>query len=123
MSCSFLQDGAGPLLRELFTGDLVFQESMGNLGQRVLLLCSCCPVAKLGSWLDLLLNAVCSMQAGYEVAPDEKRKECGQHLIEKYLKPNVSKRVVFAACNSRAVVKLTAVIALILPQRRCWAGW
>uniref|UniRef100_A0A663F4A5 G protein-coupled receptor kinase n=1 Tax=Aquila chrysaetos chrysaetos TaxID=223781 RepID=A0A663F4A5_AQUCH len=26
--------------------------------------------------------------AGYEVAPDEKRKECGQHLIEKYLKPN-----------------------------------
>ncbi|XP_040429820.1 G protein-coupled receptor kinase 6 isoform X2 [Cygnus olor] len=25
--------------------------------------------------------------AGYEVAPDEKRKECGQHLIEKYLKP------------------------------------
>lgn len=43
------------MLRELFTGDLVFQESMGNLGQRVLLLCSCCPVAKLGSWLDLLL--------------------------------------------------------------------
>jgi len=52
----FPLDGAGPLLRELFAGDLVFQESTGNLGQRVLLLCSCCPIARLGSWLDLLLK-------------------------------------------------------------------
>lgn len=37
-------------------------------------------------------DGVCSVQAGYEVAPDEKRKECGQHLIEKYLKPKVSER-------------------------------
>ena len=35
-------------------------------------------------------DRVCFLQAGYEVAPDEKRKECGQHLIEKYLKPKVS---------------------------------
>lgn len=47
---------AGPLLRELFAGDLVFKESMGNFGQRVLLLHSCCPVARLGSWLDLPLT-------------------------------------------------------------------
>lgn len=98
MSCS--PNRAGPLLRELFAGDLVFKESMGNFGQRVLLLHSCCPVARLGSWLDLPPHTVCSLQAGYEVAPDEKRKECGQHLIEKYLKPNVSKRVVFAACKN-----------------------
>lgn len=44
---------------------------------------------------------VCFLQAGYEVAPDEKRKECGQHLIEKYLKPKVSERAVYAACSSR----------------------
>lgn len=52
------------------------------------------------------------------MAPDEKRKECGQHLIEKYLKPNVSKRVVFAACTSRAVGKLRAVITHLLLQGR-----
>lgn len=46
-------------------------------------------------------DRVCFLQAGYEVAPDEKRKECGQHLIEKYLKPKVSKRAVCAACSSR----------------------
>lgn len=68
-------------------------------------------------------HAVCSVQAGYEVAPDEKRKECGQHLIEKYLKPNVSKRVVFAACNGRAVGKLMAVTNHVPPQQMCWAAW
>lgn len=51
----FLQDGAGPFLRELFAGDLVFQEDTAKLGQRVLQLCSCCSVARLGSWLNLLL--------------------------------------------------------------------
>lgn len=29
------------------------------------------------------------MQAEYEVAPDEKRRECGQELIDKYFNPKV----------------------------------
>lgn len=110
-------DRAGPLLREMFAGDLVFKESMGNFGQRVLLLHSYCPVARLGFCWSCPSH--CSLQAGYEVAPDEKRKECGQHLIEKYLKPNVSKRVVFAACKDRTVGEPTADIAHILPQPTC----
>lgn len=65
-------------------------------------------------------DGVCSVQAGYEVAPDEKRKECGQHLIEKYLKPKVSERTGFAACRGGTAGRLTVVIAHILP--RCWAG-
>lgn len=49
-------DRAGLLLREQFAGDLVFKESVENFGQRVLLLPSCCPVARLGSWLGLPLT-------------------------------------------------------------------
>lgn len=44
------------MLREMFAGDLVFEGSVGNFRQRVLLLHSCCPVARLGFWLDLPLT-------------------------------------------------------------------
>lgn len=30
-----------------------------------------------------------SLQAEYEVTPDEKRKECGQELLSKYFNPKV----------------------------------
>lgn len=36
-------------------------------------------------------SLIFSAQAEYEVTPDEKRKECGQHLIDSYLNPQVSK--------------------------------
>lgn len=34
-----------------------------------------------------------SFQAEYEVTPDEKRKECGQELLDKYLNTKVQKRI------------------------------
>lgn len=77
----------------------------------------CCCSASV-AWLLWLVagpapHTVCSVQAGYEVAPDEKRKECGQHLIEKYLKPNVSKRLRLLPA---VVEQMTAVITHVLPQ-------
>ena len=30
------------------------------------------------------------LQAEYEVTPDEKRKECGQKLLERFFKPTVA---------------------------------
>lgn len=34
-----------------------------------------------------------SLQAEYEVTPDEKRKECGQELVNKYFNPKVAAAV------------------------------
>lgn len=35
-------------------------------------------------------NVCVCLQAEYEVTPDEKRKECGQQLIDKYFNPKVA---------------------------------
>lgn len=50
------------------------------------------PVAADGH-LRLILSSCVSLQAEYEVTPDEKRKECGQELVDKYFNPKVA-----AAC-------------------------
>lgn len=113
-------DKAESLLREMFAGDLVFKESTGNFGAEGVAAPQLLPSSKAGFLAGPAPHTVCSLQAGYEVAPDEKRKECGQHLIEKYLKPNVSKsKRVFAACKGRTVGKPTADLAHVLPQPTC----
>lgn len=45
-----------------------------------------------------------SVQAEYEVTPDEKRKECGQHLIETYLTPKVRDTYLSIAAQRRSRV-------------------
>lgn len=39
------------------------------------------------------------IQADYEVTPDEKRKECGQEVLDKYLNPKVRLRMNRAKTN------------------------
>lgn len=119
VSCSFSKTGLSHCLGSCLLEMWFSRKAREALGR------GCCCSAAVARLQGLVPapHTVCSVQAGYEVAPDEKRKECGQHLIEKYLKPHVSKRVVFAACSSRAVGKLTAIITHVLPQQTCWAGW
>lgn len=52
----------------------------------------------------------CAPQAEYEVAPDEKRKECGQELIDAFFNPKVelqSHLKIFVSCSIAVGIKKT----------------
>lgn len=50
-----------------------------------------------------------SLQAEYEVTPDEKRRECGQELVNKYFNPKVA-----AAFSTSLLRKITQAHQLVV---------
>lgn len=67
------------------------------------------------AWLQTLckLLSCVSLQAEYEVTQDEKRKECGQELIDKYLNPKVAAVIFFYILSNKVSLRCFPELRMI----------